>query len=97
MKYYALIATFSLGLLAPLGAQASSFEDAYKQASLEIDKAKAINYEWRDSRKLLKKAEQLHKEGKTDQAMKLVEKAREQGQLAVLQAEAQSNVSGPHQ
>ncbi|HEB93777.1 MAG TPA: hypothetical protein ENI94_10015, partial [Gammaproteobacteria bacterium] len=89
MKYHALIATFSLGLLAPLGVQASTFDEAYKQASLEIDKAKAVNYEWRDSRKLLKKAEKLHKEGKTDKAMKLVAKAREQGQLAVLQAEAQ--------
>ncbi len=97
MKHHALIATFSLSLLAPLGAQASTFDEAYKQASLEIDKAKAVNYEWRDSRKLLKKAEKLHKEGKTDKAMKLVAKAREQGQLAVLQAEAQSNVTGPHQ
>lgn len=97
MKNIILTTAFSLALVAPLAAQANTFEEAYRQASLEIDKAKAVNYEWRDSRKLLKKAEKLHKQGKTEKAMELVEKAREQGQLAVMQAKAQSSVTGPHQ
>lgn len=83
-------------LLASTPLQANTYEDAVKQASAEIDKAKAMHYEWRDSRKLLKKAEKLYKEGKQDKALKLVEKAGQQGKLAVIQAKAQSSVSGPH-
>ena len=82
-------------LAAPL-VQASSFESAVTEAKIELDKAKAVNYEWRDSRKLLKKAEKLNKEGKTDKAIKLVNKAKMQGKLAVAQAELQSGVQGPH-
>ena len=90
-----LIAIVSTCLLTPILAQAGSFESAVKEATIEIDKAKAVNYEWRDSRKLLKQAEKLNKEGKTDKAMKLVEQAKMQGQVAVSQAELQSSVNGP--
>lgn len=90
-----LIAIFSACLLTPVLAQASSFESAVKEAKIEIDKAKAVNYEWRDSRKMLETAEKLNKEGKTDKAMKLVEQAKMQGQIAVSQAELQSSVNGP--
>ena len=90
-----LISIISACLFIPLSGQASDFDNAVKQANNEIDKAKAMNYEWRDSRKLLKQAEQLNKEGKTSEALKLVEKARMQGQYAVAQAELQSTVTGP--
>ncbi|MFV2003980.1 MAG: hypothetical protein ACC650_02190 [Gammaproteobacteria bacterium] len=82
-------------LFAPVLAQAGSYEDAIKEANISIDKAKAINYEWRDSRKLLKKADKLNKEGQTDKAMNLVKKAKKQGELAVAQAELQSSINGP--
>ncbi len=88
--------TALLSLLASTPLQAGTFDSAVQQASAEIDKAKAMNYEWRDSRKLLKKAIKLHKEGKHDKAMKLVAKAGQQGKLAVAQAQQQAGVNGPH-
>jgi hypothetical protein len=95
MKKLNLISIFTLCLFAPVLAQADAFEDAVKDANIEIDKAKAVNYEWRDSRKLIKQAEKLNKEGNNDKAMKLVATAKEQGQIAVAQAELQAGTAGP--
>ena len=83
-------------LFTPVLSQAGNYENAVQDANSSIDKAKAANYEWRDSRKMLKKADKLNKAGKTDEAMKLVATAQKQGELAVAQAELQSGVSGPH-
>jgi len=74
----------------------SNYNDAAKDATASIDKAKSANYEWRDSRKLLKKAATLAKEGKSDEAIKMATKAKQQGDLAIAQAKQQSGVSGPH-
>lgn len=90
-----LISLFSICLFTPVLTQAGSYEDALKAANASIDQAKAANYEWRDSRKLLKKADELHKEGKTDNAIALINKAKQQGELAVLQAQQQKTVNGP--
>jgi hypothetical protein len=95
MKKLSLIPIISVCLFIPVLAQADSFEAAVEEAKIEIDKAKAVNYEWRDSRKMLTKAEKLNKEGKNDQAMKLVAQAKKQGEIAVAQAELQSSVNGP--
>jgi len=91
-----LVSIFSACMLTPVISQAGSYEDAVKDASASIDKAKAVNYEWRDSRKMLKKADKLNQEGKHEKAIKLVSKAQKQGELAVAQAELQSSVTGPH-
>ncbi len=96
IKIISLISVLSACLITPVLSQAGSYEDAVQDANSSIDKAKAANYEWRDSRKMLKKADQLNKAGKTDEAMKLVAKAQKQGETAVAQAELQSGVSGPH-
>jgi hypothetical protein len=96
LKKPALISIITAFLFTPVLAQASSYEDAVKEAKISIDNAKAANYEWRDSRKLLEKADKLNKEGKTDEAMKLVAKAKKQGEMAIIQAELQASVSGPH-
>ena len=95
-KKLCLISITSTFLFTPVLAQAENYEDAVKEANASIDNAKAVNYEWRDSRKLLEKADKLNKEGKSDKAMKLVAKAKNQGELAVAQAELQASVSGPH-
>ncbi len=95
IKNLSVISMISACLFAPVLAQAGSYEDAVKEANISIDNAKAVNYEWRDSRKFLKKADKLYKEGKTDKAMKLVKKATMQGELAVAQAKLYSNVTGP--
>ena len=90
-----LITLVSACLFAPVSSQAGNYEKAVKDANASIDQAKAVNYEWRDSRKLLKKADKLNKEGKSKNAMKLVAKAKKQGQLAVAQAELQASINGP--
>ena len=95
IKAITMISAISTCLFSPLLVQASSYENAVNDANASIEKAKAVNYEWRDSRKLLKSAEKLNKAGKSSEAIKLVEKAKQQGELAVAQAEQQSGVSGP--
>lgn len=82
--------------VAPLAAQAGSDYEAVKKAAvIEIDKAKAAGFEWRDSRKLLKKADEAAKKGDMKKALKLANMARAQGIAAVAQAESQKN-AGPH-
>jgi hypothetical protein len=90
-----LSAVFAL-LAAPLSAfAASDFETAKQQAVAEINKASAVGFEWRDSRKILEQAEKAEKAGDHEKAMKLVNKAKQQGMVAVAQAESQKN-AGPH-
>ena len=96
IKKLSLISILSACLFAPFLSQAGNYDDAVQDANSSLDKAKAVNYEWRDSRKMLKKADKLNQAGKTDEAMKLVATAQKQGELAVAQAELQSGVSGPH-
>ena len=83
-------------LLNPSLVLASSYDAAVKDAKTSINNARSLNYEWRDSRKLLEKADKLNKEGKTDEAMNLVTDARKQGEMAVLQAKLYADVNGPH-
>ena len=80
----------------PLTGTAGELEDAIKGASAEIDKAKVLGYEWRDSRKFLKKALKAEKDGDHKNAMKLANKARQQGIIAVSKAKLQANVQGPY-
>lgn len=83
-------------LVTPLSSiAASSFDKAVKSATAEINKAKAVGYEWRDSRKLLKQAAKAEKKGDHKKAMALVAKAKKQGQLSVAQAALQKN-AGPY-
>ncbi len=95
MKKLSLISIISTCLLTPALTQAGNYEDAVKEANASINNAKAVNYEWRDSRKLLEKADKLNKEGQSEKAIKLVAKAKKQGDLAVAQAEQQASVNGP--
>lgn len=90
-----LISLFSACLFTPVLSQAGSYEDAVKAANASIEQAKSVNYEWRDSRKLLKTADELNKQGKTDKAMALVSKAKKQGEMAVIQAQLQAGTNGP--
>lgn len=96
LKKLCLISLTSAFLLNPALVLASSYDAAVKDAKASINDAKALNYEWRDSRKLLEKADKLNKEGKTDEAMNLVTEARKQGEMAVVQAKLYADVNGPH-
>ncbi len=96
IKKISLISIFSACLFSPFLVQAGNYESAVKDANASISKAKAVNHEWRDSQKLLKKADKLNKAGKTDAAIKLAVKAKKQGEMAVVQAKLQSGVTGPY-
>lgn len=74
----------------------SSSSSAAAEAAAEIDKAKSMGYEWRDSRKILEKAEKALAAGDTEKADKLFAEAKQQGIDAQKQAKAQSSVAGPH-
>ena len=69
--------------------------NAMSEAEAEINKAKAMGNEWRDSRKLLKKAEKALDDGDTDKANKLIAAAKKQGIDAQRQAKNQSD-AGPY-
>ncbi|HEB86775.1 MAG TPA: hypothetical protein ENI68_07155, partial [Gammaproteobacteria bacterium] len=49
------------------------------------NQAKAAEYEWRDTGKLIKRAEKAMAKGKYDEAIKLANKARRQGENALKQ------------
>ena len=109
LKNLSLITVLSACLMSPALSQAGTYEEAVMDAKASINNAKALNYEWRDSSKLLEKADikftmkatleiadKLNKEGKSDKAMKLVAEAKKQGDMAVVQAKLQASVNGPH-
>lgn len=91
----ALSAILALGACESMSGSAEhDFEGLKAAAVASIDKAKASGNEWRDSRKILTKAEDAFKAGDIEKAIKLAKKAKEQGELAVAQAAAQAN-AGP--
>ena len=91
----ATLSTVVALIAAPLTAFAGSdFESARQQAVAEIDKASAAGFEWRDSRKILEQADKAEKAGDHEKAMQLVNQAKQQGMVAVAQAESQKN-AGP--
>lgn len=96
-KKYLLTAVFTTCLSAPFAASAGDFDAAVKQAEADIDRAKSMNYEWRDSRKMLEEAQEMYQKGDKDKALQLANAAGQQGKMAAIQAEAQSSVDGPHQ
>ncbi len=67
------------------GADQAAAEAAIAAAKSANAKAKAEGYEWRDTGKLIKKAEKALKAGKYEEAIKLANKAKRQAELAVEQ------------
>ncbi len=54
-------------------------------------RAKKVNYEWRDTGKIIKKAKKAQKDGNFDMAVKLADKAKRQAQKAYKQYLEQRN------
>ncbi len=52
--------------------------------------AAKLHYEWRDTKKYIKKAQELLKAGKVDKAMKVAKHARLEGQRAIEQAKREA-------
>lgn len=57
-------------------------------------KAKKAEFEWRDTGKIIAKAETAAKDGEFDEAVKQANKAKKQAEMALLQAKA-SKHAGP--
>lgn len=72
--------------------KAQMAQDAIAAAKAANAKAKALDYEWRDAGKMIKKAEALAKAGKYDEAIKLANAAKLQGELAVKQYNKESKM-----
>ena len=81
--------------LSATAANQSDYNKASASAKAAISNAKAANFEWRDSGKMLKAAAKAAKAGDYNKAVKLANKAKRQGDLAVAQAKAQAG-AGPH-
>lgn len=95
---FAVAAALALGACGTGGGPEYTQADASSAilaAKHETKRAKAKNYEWRDTGKLIKKAEAAAKDGDFGKAVKLANKAKEQSTLALAQAEAQKN-AGPN-
>lgn len=63
----------------------SEVEQAISDAEAAVAKAKALDWIWRDTEKMLKKAKKLAKEGKDEEAIKLANEVKAQAELAVEQ------------
>lgn len=98
MKKIALLAaaaTLMLGACAtgPTMSQQDAMA-AIDAAKAETAKAKKVKYEWRDTGKIIKKAEEAMKKGEYDKAVKLANQAKDQSMHAQQQYEEQKN-AGP--
>ncbi len=69
-------------------------DGAIAAAEHELSRANKLGFEWRDSDKMVKAAKEANKEGKFDEAVKLASKAKEQGTMAIEQAQEQKG-AGP--
>ncbi|VAW59017.1 hypothetical protein MNBD_GAMMA08-768 [hydrothermal vent metagenome] len=100
MNHAKIFAGVALAFALMLGsAHASSSEAEYKSALTEaktaLNNAKKVQFLWRDSGKILKKADKAAKSGDFAKATKLANKAKRQGELALLQSKEQAN-AGPY-
>ena len=85
--------------MAPSGKVTAGLEEALinkavmphiKAAKAAQKKANSVGGEWRDTGKMIKKAEKLLKEGKAKEAAKLAQEAEAQGMLGYMQATSQT-------
>lgn len=77
------------------GAAASGSEDfaaAWEAADAKRKEAAAVGYEWRDTKKFLKKAKAEHEAGNTEVAMALVARALEESKDAIAQEAREANL-----
>lgn len=83
---------------APQGDQAAATPEAFEQllqeATAALDKADAVGFEWRDSRKILNQAKEAAARGDFEQAVELARAAARQGEAAYAQYLAARN-AGP--
>lgn len=81
-------AVFAVGF--STSAWAGAAEDAIADAKEAQKQAQSVGGQWRDTGKMIKKAEKLLKEGKTAEAEKLAREAEAQGMLGYMQSTSQT-------
>lgn len=95
MKKIAIMAmTAALTLAACATGPSMSEQDAnnaISAAKSELNKAKNLNYAWRDTGKMIKAAEKAAKEGEYEKAVDLANEAEKQGELAQQQSREQQD------
>ncbi len=79
---------------AVVGEEQGEYEALHAAAKASLKAANAVGFEWRDSGKILKQAEKAAAAGDYEKAMKLANRAREQGEFAQHQAQLQAD-AGP--
>ena len=73
-----------------ISVHAGEAEDAIEAAKMAQKKASKVGGEWRDTGKMIKKAEKLLAEGKPKEAIKQARMAEKQGELGYIQATSQN-------
>lgn len=84
------IALFGVAFSGVSGAGEMTAEAAIAAAKEAQKQANSVGGEWRDTGKLIKKAEKLLKEGKVEEAKKAAQEAEAQGMLGYIQATSQT-------
>lgn len=89
----AIVALLSIGSITGCAsmneASSQTASEVIAQAKEVTAQAKAANYEWRDTGKLIAKAEALLKAGDKDGALEFAKQALEQSRLALAQAKTE--------
>ena len=86
----AALLSLALGAFTGAAQAGTTAEEAIEAAKGAQTKANSIGGEWRDTDKMIKKAEALLAEGKAEEAKKMAEKALDQGILGYEQAKSQT-------
>ena len=74
---------------APAADDAGTFKAAYEAGQAARKAAAKAGFEWRDTKKMLRRAKKLAGKGEYGQAIKLANQAKHQGEQAVVQAREQ--------
>jgi hypothetical protein len=85
----------ALLLSVSLSVQASPATDAITDAKMSMKKVNAVGYLWRDTGKILKKAEAAAAKGDDKTAVKMARRAEEQAKDAYAQYERYYKDAGP--
>ncbi len=95
MKQFPLAVAASSLLAAATLSIGSDVDAAISEAAAAIEKAEAVGFAWRDSKKILDGAKKASAKGDTERALELAGQAKRQGEAAYAQYEASKN-AGPH-
>lgn len=85
----AVAVTLAAGAPHARASDEATYKAAFEAALTARRAAAEAGFEWRDTRKMLRQARDLAKKGEYAKAVELANRARRQGELAVMQAREQ--------